>query len=61
MQFASKFMLVPFVKPIEDPEQSYLSSLDQEMTAILNSKLKQDEKITLYGKALSKFISINNP
>jgi hypothetical protein len=31
------------------------------MTAILNSKLKQDEKITLYGKALSKFISINNP
>ena len=56
MKFAKKFMVVPFVKQLENPDEKYLTDIDSDMSKILNQEnLSVDQKLKLYNKALDKF------
>jgi hypothetical protein len=61
MKFATKLMVVPFVKTIENPQDSKVNELDDEMTNILSSKMSLDEKIKTYNQTLYKFETHYNP
>lgn len=62
MKFAKKFMVVPYIKLQDDPNNTYLSNLDTEIGDILiNEKLPVDSKIKLYNIALHKFQKKYNP
>ena len=53
MKFAKKFMVVPFVKQLENPDEKYLTDIDSDMSKILNQEnLSVDQKLKLYNKAL---------
>ena len=61
MKYANKLMVVPFVNKLQDPEEKYLTDLDNEMSSILkNDKYSIEEKVKNYNKVLSKFISKNS-
>ena len=61
MKYANKLMVVPFVNKLQDPEEKYLTDLDNEMSSILkNDKYSIEEKVKNYNKILSKFISKNS-
>jgi uncharacterized protein YwgA len=56
MNNISKFMVVPYVKPIERPADSRVQELDNEMTLTLSDpQLGIEEKIRRYGQALARF------
>jgi hypothetical protein len=56
MKYATKLMVVPFVKKIEDPETKYVNDLDDGMSEILNNKsLSVTDKISRYNDLLNKF------
>jgi hypothetical protein len=58
----SKWMVVPYVKPIERPADSKVQELDKQMSMILsNPKLSIYEKVQMYSQSLSKFQSHFNP
>jgi hypothetical protein len=54
MKYANKMMLVPYT---QNPEAQYQSEMDQEMSKIISSKLKPDEKIKKYNDFLSNYTS----
>jgi hypothetical protein len=59
MQYAKKFMLVPYVKPMLDPEEQKIIELDSSMTSILNDKkLKLSQKLDNYNHVLAKFMAV---
>lgn len=49
-------MLVPLVR---NPEVQYQSGMDQEMSKIISSKMKTDEKVKMYNDILSNYMSTN--
>ncbi len=52
-------MVVPFVQPYQDPEETKILQLDDQMSNILrNKKLPLEAKITLYTQTLTKFLRI---
>ena len=52
----SKWMVVPYQKPIEKPADSKVLEFDSQMTTILsNPKLNAHEKVSFYNQALAKF------
>ena len=56
MKYAKKFMVVPYIKLQEDPEQKHLSDLDRDIGDILtNNELPTDTKVKLYNIALQKY------
>lgn len=56
MTSVSKWMVVPFVKPIERPVDSKIQDLDGQMSTILvNPKLDIHDKIKMYAQQLAKF------
>lgn len=62
MKHATKLMVVPYVKPLENPVESKVLELDNEMSSIINdSKLNFDDKVKLYNQTLAKFISNYDP
>lgn len=62
MKHATKLMVVPYVKPFENPVESKVLELDNEMSSIINdSKLNFDDKVKLYNQTLAKFISNYDP
>jgi hypothetical protein len=62
MKYSNKYMLVPYVKPIESIEENKVVSLDNHMESILNQKgLDISTKIKLYNKALSEFNKAYDP
>jgi hypothetical protein len=58
----SKWMVVPYQKPIDKPTDSKVIELDNHMTQILaNPKLSASEKVNQYNQVLSKFLTQFNP
>ena len=56
MKYANKFVLVPYVKPIESVYTLKLNDLDREMSQVLNNNsLDVFSKVRLYYKALDTF------
>ena len=56
MKYANKLMVVPYVPHIDNPTQTQIFTLDQEMEEILYDKGKNvDEKVKLYNQALNKY------
>ena len=56
MKYAHKLMVVPYVPRIENPTETQIFTLDQEMESILNDKTKSiDDKIKLYNQTLGKY------
>ena len=50
MKHTNKFMLIPYVKPLENSEDPKVMQLDEEMSSILDfKKIDFDEKIKLYN------------
>lgn len=60
MKFATKYSVVPYQKPIVDTVDYQITTLDQEMSSILDSRISLDEKVKLYGQTLAKFTAITN-
>ncbi len=55
----NKFMVVPYVPPIKDPQETKILELDDEMSSILdNKKIQLEDKIRSYSQTLSKFLKI---
>jgi hypothetical protein len=62
MEHTKKYLVVPYVKNIEKPSESYLHKLDQNMDEILyDNKLAPDIKLKLYSKNLNNFLLKYNP
>lgn len=62
MKFAKKFMVVPYIKLQENPEEKYVSDLDRDIGDILiDDKKPTDEKVKLYNIALQKYMMNYNP
>jgi hypothetical protein len=62
MKFAKKFMVVPFVKVLENPDEKYLIDIDNVMSKILRQEnLSIDQKLKLYNRALDKFTQQYDP
>lgn len=62
MKFAKKFMVVPYIKLQENPDDKFVSDLDRDIGDILiDEKLATDEKVKLYNIALQKFNMNYNP
>lgn len=58
MKYSNKFMVVPFVSKPDNPEEKYISDLDQKMSNILkDTKLNASEKLRQYNQILSIFIN----
>lgn len=58
MKYSNKFMVVPFVSKPDNPEEKYISDLDQKMSNILkDTKLNASEKLRKYNQILSIFIN----
>jgi hypothetical protein len=59
MKYANKFMVVPYVKPVDfKPQETKIQTLDDEMTGILdNKKIDTDTKLKIYHNTLSKLTS----
>ena len=56
MKYAHKLMVVPYVPRIENPAETQIFTLDEEMESILSDKTKSiDDKIKLYNQTLSKY------
>lgn len=54
-------MVVPYVNPLSNPIDKYLSDLDHEMSNILKRKdLMVEEKLALYNQILNKFLNKSN-
>jgi hypothetical protein len=55
-------VVVPYIPPIPDPEESKILELDNEMTNILQDKtINLDDKLQRYNMVLIKFLSIYKP
>lgn len=51
-------MVVPYVPRVENPIETQISTIDQEMESILQDKNKSvDEKVKLYNSVLLKYVS----
>jgi hypothetical protein len=61
MKYATKFMMVPYVKPLDThPQQTKIQSLDEEMSGILDNKtFDKNTKLQMYQNILSKFTSFD--
>ena len=58
MKYSNKFMVVPFVSKPDNPEEKYISDLDQKISNILkDTKLNASEKLRQYNQILSIFIN----
>ena len=58
MKYANKLMVVPYVPRLENPSETQIFSLDNEMELILHDKNKNvDEKVKMYNQILSKYMS----
>ena len=52
----SKFMVVPYIPKIENPQEKYLLKLDQEMHEILNNpNLNFTQKVIYYNQIISQY------
>jgi hypothetical protein len=52
-------MVVPYVPPIKDPEETKILELDDAMSSILeNKKIQLEDKIRSYSQTLSKFLKM---
>lgn len=66
MKYATKYMVVPFNQngggpSFENPEETQITNLDNEMSSILTKKISLYEKIKLYGQTLARFASVYHP
>lgn len=56
MKYAKKYMVVPYIKKLENPDEKYVSDLDRDIGDVLTDSSKSiDEKVKLYNVALEKF------
>jgi hypothetical protein len=64
MKFTNKLMIVPYVNNVpnpNDPIEKYLSSLDEEMSTILNrNDISPQEKLNLYNQSMTKYLAYTN-
>jgi hypothetical protein len=52
----TKFMVLPYIPKIENPQEKYLLKLDQEMFSILNNpKLNLTQKVVFYNRIISQY------
>lgn len=59
MNHATKFMIVPYVRPVPNPQEAKIIALDEEMSAIVNNKkLDIEEKVALYKDTLCRFLQL---
>jgi hypothetical protein len=61
MKYATKYLVVPYTKSLDNPLDAKINSLDQDMSDILARKINLDEKVKLYGQALNRFATLYNP
>lgn len=62
MEHTKKYLVVPYVKNIEKPSESYLQNINQNMDQILyDNKLAPDIKLKLYSKSLNNFLLKYDP
>ena len=62
MEHTKKYLVVPYVKNIEKPSESYLQNINQNMDQILyDNKLAPDIKLKLYSKNLNNFLLKYDP
>jgi hypothetical protein len=62
MIHSKKMVVVPYIPPIPDPEESKILELDNEMTQILQNKtISLDLKLQRYNMVLVKFLSLYKP
>jgi len=62
MEHTKKYLVVPYVKNIEKPSESYLQNINQNMDEILyDNKLAPDIKLKLYSKKLNNFLLKYDP
>jgi hypothetical protein len=62
MNHTEKYLVVPFVKTIESPNESMVNNLDQNMSEIIEDKdLTDDDRMKLYYNNLNKFLLKYDP
>jgi hypothetical protein len=62
MNNVSKWIVVPYVKPIERPADARIVDLDNLMTSIMaNPKLTIEEKVREYNQAIMRFETFFDP
>lgn len=62
MNHTKKYLVVPFVKTIESPNESMVNNLDQNMSEIIEDKdLTDDDRMKLYYNNLNKFLLKYDP
>jgi len=62
MNHTKKYLVVPFVKSIESPNESMVNNLDQNMSEIIEDKdLTDDNRMKLYYNTLNKFLLKYDP
>ena len=58
MKYANKLMVVPYVPRLENPSETQIFSLDNEMQQVLHDKNQHvDQKVKMYNQILSKYMS----
>lgn len=62
MNHSKKYIVVPFVKTIEKPNDTMVNSFDKNMSDIISdSQLSDDNKLKLYHQNLNKFLLKYDP
>jgi len=62
MNHSKKYIVVPYVKSIENPNDSLVNNYDQKMSEIINdSQLSDANKMKLYHQSLNKFLLKYDP
>ncbi len=62
MKHTRKYMVVPYINPLEKPTESAIQDLDKNMTDVITDKnLSPDNKMKLYSQNLNRFLLKYDP
>ena len=62
MTHIKKYIVVPFVSPIEKPFENFIENADKKMSgAITDTKMSDDLKMKIYHQNLNKFLLKYDP